>query len=102
MAQFRKRMMTGFADGAEWRQFMSDLYDDLGALKLLANDLRTKYNEAVTLINELKADHNAHLAAASMHYNGTASVTDTTNTVSATNATTTAIPGVTLKTTGVE
>lgn len=37
----------------------------------------------VTLANELKADHNAHLGAASMHYNGTAGVTDAVNTTAA-------------------
>lgn len=49
--------------------------------------LTTKYNAAVTLINELKADHNAHLGAANMHYDGTGGTTDAVNTTAATNAT---------------
>jgi len=55
----------------------------------LVNDLKSKYNAAVTLINELKTDHNAHLAASSMHYDGAAEVTDSTNTVSSSDATVT-------------
>ncbi len=56
----------------------------------LLNDLKAKYNSAVTLINELKADHNAHCAATGLHYDGAASVTDTTNTVSSSDASITA------------
>jgi hypothetical protein len=43
------------------------IYNDIKALKTAVETLNTKYN--------------AHLGAASMHYNGTASVTDTTNTI---------------------
>jgi hypothetical protein len=75
MAQFKKRMMTGFADGREWRQFMSDLYDDLNALK--------------TLVNEIRTDYEAHRQSTAAH-----TAADTTNAVST--------AAVTLKTTAVE
>lgn len=66
------------------RQEFNKLQQDVAALK-------DKYNAAVTLINELKADHNAHLGAASMHYDGAASVTDTTNTTAAADAATASV-----------
>jgi len=75
MAKFTKKMMSGFADGVEWRQFMSDLYDDLNALK--------------TLVNEIRTDYEAHRQNTSAH-----TAADTTNVVST--------AAVTLKTTGVE
>lgn len=61
-------MAEGFGNGELWN-VLSDLVDDLDAIK--------------TLVNELKADHNAHLGAASMHYNGSVSVTDAVNTTAA-------------------
>ena len=60
----------------------------------LVNDLKSKYDDLVTLVNEIKADHNAHLAAASMHYDGSASVTDTVNVVTTADGAATTQPAV--------
>jgi len=77
---------------------LRDIADDLAAVKDLVNDLKAKYNALVDLVNEIKADYNAHCAAAGLHYDGTASVTDTTNTVSTADGEKTTVPDVTPKT----
>lgn len=71
MAKCKKEMAQGFASGELWN-VLSDLVDDLNAIKNLVNDLRTKYE--------------AHRVQTDVH-----STNDTTNTISA--------PVVTLKTT---
>ncbi|MDK2902076.1 MAG: hypothetical protein PWR14_980 [Thermosediminibacterales bacterium] len=43
MAKVKKEMAEGFADGELW-DVLSDLVDDLNAIKDLVNDLKTKYN----------------------------------------------------------
>ncbi|MGB9903473.1 MAG: hypothetical protein ACPLQO_02230 [Desulfotomaculales bacterium] len=71
MAKVKKEMAQGFASGELW-DVLSDLVDDLNALRTLVNDLRAKYE--------------AHRVQTGAH-----STNDTTNTISA--------PAVTLKTT---
>lgn len=95
MAKVKKEMAQGFASGELW-DVLSDLVDDLNALKNLVNDLKVKYNAAVTLINELKADLSAHT------HSGVTAGTDSTGAaaiISATDAATTAVADIALKTT---
>jgi pyruvate carboxylase len=44
-----------------WARELEDIPTDLAALAALVNDLKAKYNAAVTLINELKADLSEHI-----------------------------------------
>ncbi|MGB9886900.1 MAG: hypothetical protein ACPLRW_07885 [Moorellales bacterium] len=43
MAKVKKEMAEGFASGELWN-VLSDLVDDLNAIKNLVNDLKAKYN----------------------------------------------------------
>lgn len=77
---------------------LRDIADDLAAVKDLLNDLKAKYNALVDLVNEIKADHNAHCQASGLHFDGTSSVTDTTNVVTTADGEKTTVPDVTPKT----
>lgn len=57
----------------------SDLGDKLDAIITLINELKTDYNNAVTLLNEIRTNFKDHVTKASIHYDGSASVTDSAN-----------------------
>lgn len=98
MAKVKETMAQGFANGEFWT-VLQELVDDLQAQRDLANDLKAKYNAAVTLINELKTDFGALLTK----LDADAGVTDTnyaaTLAIAAANSAQTAVVDVTLKTT---
>lgn len=106
MAKVKKEMAQGFASGELW-DVLSDLVDDLNAVKNLCNDLKAKYNAAVTLINELKTDLSAHThsvthaacsATGAVYATATGITSTSAPTVSATDSAATAVTDVVLKT----
>jgi hypothetical protein len=106
MAKVKKTMAQGFASGELW-DVLSDLVDDLTAIKNLVNDLKAKYNVAVTLINELKTDLHEHThqvthaacSATSAIYGTDTALTSTTGpSITSASSTATSVDDVALKT----
>lgn len=108
MARVLREMGTGFADGQMW-PVLDELVSDLNDLRDLVNDLRTNFNAAVTLMNEMKADFNTHThrgdGAQAGQYNTSRAQTDaqtivpvTTSTVVAADAAVVTPAAITLRT----
>ncbi|MGE5528067.1 MAG: hypothetical protein ACM3X6_02865 [Patescibacteria group bacterium] len=54
---------------------------DQDKLHKLLNDIAADLAALTTVVNDLRAKHDAHAGATDMHYNGSAGVTDTVNVV---------------------
>lgn len=92
MSKYTKELVTGFADGAAWNKFLSELAEDAVMFGTSPHRRPDATNEcdtadatnqatAIALANALKADYNAHRVLTSSHF-----VADSTNGVDSSDA----------------